>query len=377
MDNPSLRMMTRSTALEFDKSITWLRSNDGAINFADLVNSRLQHPVRPVASRDVEVFSDIDRTLRQRHGTVADGTWVPLQALARRNTRALNTTGGQSLVSAAVSSDAASSLLPESGILSAGARVLTGIKTSTMGLPFIDSVSGGANWHAEGVAPAAAMEPAFSLATLEPKSISVELIITRRLMQNTSVDLDELIRAELAQRFGAAIDAAALYGDGVLEPLGLLRHPDLDVLSLGADGAAMAHQDIAEMEARVLTRANGGIASPNWIVGPKLARKLRTTAKTAGSMIYEGSDLLGHRVIQSAATPENLAKGSATGCSAMIFGDMEELFVGFWGPAAIDLLIDGHTMAKDGKIRIVARAELGIVARRVGAFVAVKDALTT
>lgn len=71
-----------------------------------------------------------------------------------------------------------------------------------------------------------------------------------------------------------------------------------------------------------------------------------------------------------------MTKGTSTGCAAMVFGDMSEIFVGFWGPAALDLLIDGFTLAKDGKIRIIARAEVGIVARRVGAFAAVKDALT-
>jgi hypothetical protein len=60
-----------------------------------------------------------------------------------------------------------------------------------------------------------------------------------------------------------------------------------------------------------------------------------------------------------------------------VFGDLAEIFVGFWGPAALDLMIDGYTLAKDAKIRIIARAEVGIVARRIGAFAAVKDALTT
>jgi len=43
----------------------------------------------------------------------------------------------------------------------------------------------------------------------------------------------------------------------------------------------------------------------------------------------------------------------------------------------LDLLIDGYTMAHQKKIRIIARAEVGIVARRIGAFAGVKDAITT
>ena len=55
---------------------------------------------------------------------------------------------------------------------------------------------------------------------------------------------------------------------------------------------------------------------------------------------------------------------------------MADIFVGFGGPAALDLMVDGYTMARSGKIRIVARAESGLAARRIGAFAAVKDALT-
>ena len=376
MEFNSLQTLTRSTSLELDRTITWQRSNEGCIDLAALVNSRLKEPLRPIASREVEVFADIDRVLRQRSGAVADGTWLPLSALTRPETRDLDVVNGAPLKTTAVAATAAKTLLPTSGLISGGAQVLSGIKSATLSLPYLDGGTGGANWHAEGVAPVSPLEPNFLMASVVPKSICVELVISRRLLMNTAVDLNELLRQELAQRFGSAIDAAALNGDGLLEPGGLLNHPGLDVLSLGADGAAMTHGDLAELEARVLTRANGSMSSPAWLIGPKMTRKLRTTAQNAGAMVFEGGDLLGHRVIQTSAIPENMTKGTSTGCAAMVFGDMSEIFVGFWGPAALDLLIDGFTLAKDGKIRIIARAEVGIVARRVGAFAAVKDALT-
>ena len=376
MEFSSLQTLTRGTSLELDRAITWQRSNEGCIDLAALVNSRLKEPLRPIATREVEVFADIDRVLRQRSGQVANGTWLPLSALASPETRDLDISNGTPLRTPAVLPNAAKTLLPTSGLISGGAQVLSGIRSSTLSLPYLDGGTGGAAWHAEGTGPAVSLEPNFLAATIVPKSIVVELIVSRRLLMNTAIDLNELLRQELAQRFGSAIDAAALNGDGLLEPGGLLNRPDLDVLSLGTDGAAMTHGDLAELEARVLTRANGSMSSPAWLIGPKMTRKLRTTAKNAGAMVFEGGDLLGHRVIQTSAIPENMTKGTSTGCAAMVFGDMSEIFVGFWGPAALDLLIDGFTLAKDGKIRIIARAEVGIVARRVGAFAAVKDALT-
>ena len=376
MEFSSLQTLTRGTSLELDRDITWQRSNEGCIDLAALVNSRLKEPLRPIATREVEVFADIDRVLRQRSGQVANGTWLPLSALASPETRDLDISNGTPLRTPAVLPNAAKTLLPTSGLISGGAQVLSGIRSSTLSLPYLDGGTGGAAWHAEGTGPAVSLEPNFLAATIVPKSIVVELIVSRRLLMNTAIDLNELLRQELAQRFGSAIDAAALNGDGLLEPGGLLNRPDLDVLSLGTDGAAMTHGDLAELEARVLTRANGSMARPAWLIGPKMTRKLRTTAKNAGAMVFEGRDLLGHQVIQTSAIPENMTKGSSTSCAAMVFGDLAEIFVGFWGPAALDLIIDGYTLAKSAKIRIVARAEVGVAARRIGAFAAVKDALT-
>lgn len=368
--------MTRATELELVTTGHWLRSNEGALNFADLINSRLKDPVRVGSSNSVEAFSDIDRVLRTRSGQVANGTWIPLSMLQPSATRELNTTNGAPLKAATVAASATASLLPTSGVISGGAQVLTGLKGDTVSLPYVDNVTGGGQWHQEGVAPVTPAEISFLLAVLQPRSIAVELVITRSLLKNTSIDLDALVREELALRFGAAIDAAALAGDGILEPQGLLNSGDLDVFDRAANGAAIAIADLAELEARVLSRANGCMTAPGWIMGPKLTRKLRATPKgTGGNMLYEGADLLGYRVVASSVIPENLTKGTSTDCSALIFGDLHELVIGFWGPAALDLLIDGYTMAHQQKIRIVARAEVGIVARRVGAFAAIKDAL--
>ena len=274
--------MTRATELELVTTGHWLRSNEGAMNFADLINSRLKDPVRVGSPNSAEAFSDIDRVLRTRSGQVANGTWIPLSMLQPSASRDLNTTSGAPLKTAAVASSATASLLPTSGVISGGAQVLTGLKGATVSLPYVDSVTGGAQWHQEGVAPAAQTELGFLLAVLQPKSIVVELVITRSLLMNTSIDLDALLREELAQRFGAAIDAAALSGDGILEPQGLLNSGDLDLYELGVNGAAITIADLAELEARVLSRANGCMTAPGWIMGPKLTRKLRATPKGTG-----------------------------------------------------------------------------------------------
>ena len=373
MEHTALRTLTRSTALELQTAGNWARCNAGTFNFSDLINSRLRQPFKVVDQVSVEVFSDIDRVLRQRSGAVADGTWIPFSALTRDNTTG---TAGAT-IAAAVDNQAVPTLLPTSGIVSGGATVLSGIRAGSLALPILDDMTfGGALWNGEG-AGAVDGQPSFKTLVLTPKTLSVEFVISRRLLLNTSIDLDELIRLELSQRFGAAIDAAAIAGAGGDEPSGLLSRADLDVVGLGFDGAAVTFDNLAEMEARVLRRANGSMAKPAWIIGPSLAQKLRTTPKTTASMIYEDRSILGHPAILSSVTPENLTKGAGTDLSALVFGDMAEIIIAFWGPAGIDMMVDGYTHAKDGRVRIIGRAEVGVGVRRIGAFAAITDAATT
>jgi len=74
--------------------------------------------------------------------------------------------------------------------------------------------------------------------------------------------------------------------------------------------------------------------------------------------------------------PDNLDKGTSTGvCSALVYGDWAECVIGFWGPQAVDILVDGVTQIRDGLIKITVRAEVGVAVRDVRAFAAYKDLL--
>ena len=367
----SLPVMTRSTELELAASQVFVRGNADKLSLLDFINTRVEYPTSSVDSSAAQAFADIDRTLRTRSGVTASGSWFPLYALVRDMT----TTNSAALTTGRVANVAAPSLLPQSGVISSGATVLSGQNGMTLGLPYVDSLTGGADWNPEGHA-SVQRDMDFKLALVQPKTIAIQVVVSRRLMMNSQVDLDGLLREEIARRLGAAIDAAAIDGTGGDDPVGLLRHPDLDILEMGANGAAIGWEHLAEIESRVQSRANGSLRRPTWLFGPKLAKKLRTTAKNSANMLHEGGDIFGHPAVCSAAMPEGLTKGASTDCATLLFGDLSEVFVVFWGPAAVDLLVDGYTMAKDGLVRIVARAEVGICARRIGGFAAIKDART-
>lgn len=144
METPLKKPWHVQRSPEFNASTMWTRNNE-RINLVDLINLRLEHPVKRVSDSVANAFSEIDETLRKRSGAVADGTWFPLHALARDMTAA----NSAALTSGRVSNSAAPSLLPTSGIVSGGATILSGIKGASLSLPYVDGANGGPAWHNE------------------------------------------------------------------------------------------------------------------------------------------------------------------------------------------------------------------------------------
>ena len=76
------------------------------------------------------------------------------------------------------------------------------------------------------------------------------------------------------------------------------------------------------------------------------------------------------------AIPSNLTKGDSSGvCSAMIFGNFNELLIGQWG--GLDMIIDPFTSKGKAIIEVSALAYHDILVRRPEAFAAIKDLTTT
>jgi len=310
-------------------------------------------------SRDLEATLEIANLARESAGGIAaNGTWVPLQALARDLT---TSNSGGALKVPGTADTIAPGLLPGSAVLGGGATLLTGLNAGVMSLPHIDSTldASGTAWIGEG-STGPQREPSFGVRTIAPKTLTIEIIISRRLLLNSAASIENELRREVLRRFLAEIDRVVLDGDGDLEPLGLLNDSAIQTLPAAA-APAWAH--IVDVEHAVASRT-GQLAAPAFLMHPSLRKKLRTTQRAAGlDFILPGDMLLDKPVRASTLVPSG----------SLIYGDLAELVVGFWGPLAIDLLVDGVTRAREGKVRLIGRAEVGSVARTPGAFAAYDD----
>lgn len=372
--NTPFATLARRTADELASAQQISKRFASKLDLGELIASRMKHKTKPMDERKLEAWTEVSESMRQRSGQVPMGTWVPLHVLSRD----LTTSSAGALVTGKIDVDHAASLLPTSAVLGGGATVLTGLQGSTFAITTSDpALSADDAWTAES-GPVLQREPGFKQSVLTPHTLTVQVVVSRRLLHQSTPDLNSLLANELSTRLGYVIDKAAISGSGSGQPLGILNHSGLDVQVAGANGAAPTYAHVVELEHQVRVRSTGNTAAGAYLMSPKLAKKLRTTQRVSGGdrFVYEDADLLGNAVRVAPNMPDNLTKGTSNGvCSALLFGDLAELVVGFWGPAAVDLLVDDVTLAKDGLVRIVARAEVGIAPRRIGAFSAYLDLL--
>lgn len=341
----------------------------------DYVLSHSQYKLAEFNAKSVAAVREVSDAAKEQTGHQPWGAWVPLAGL----TRDLTVSGSAALVTNTVAPSLQGSLEPHSAVMG-GATILTGLNGLAFSLPTIDQpVDAGSAWVAEGdTGPS--LEPSTRLATLQPKTMIYQVTVSRRLMMQTGFDLERALRAELLRNTMRAIDYAALAGAGADAPPGLLNDPDLDVLSAGANGAAPTWAHIVDLEHEASNRA-GNMVAPAFLTSPAIRKRLRLTQRAPGLdfiLSDTATTLLGQPLRISAQVPVDLTKGtSVENCSAMVFGDWAEVVVGFWGPAAIDVLVDAVTGAHRGQIKLTCRAEVGVAVRDIRAFSAFKDLWVT
>jgi HK97 family phage major capsid protein len=339
----------------------------------ELINGMMEYPQWSANTEAIASAYELSNACRERTGIPPNGIWVPLASLARN----LTVGNSNALTTGVIDNKLQAALSPVSAVM-AGATLLSGLGGASFSIPVMDStIDTESNWIGEGDV-GDQRELNTRLMTLEPKSLIFSVVVSRRLLANASVDLESELRKHILRRAMLAIDRAALNGVGGNAPSGLLANEDLQVLSAGDNGLAPSWDHLVEAEYQVSNRA-GSMIAPTFLSSPAMRKKLRKTPRGAGLdfILSDNVDtVMGQPLHTSAMVPDNLTKGTSEEvCSALIFGDLAEIVVGFWGPLAVDLLVDSRTLAREAKVKITCRVEVGVGVRNIGAFAAYKDLL--
>lgn len=239
-------------------------------------------------------------------------------------------------------------------------------------------------WVAENGAPTESA-PATGQLVASPKTVGAFVDYSRRLLLQSSIDVEAFVRADLAAVIGLMIQIAAFNGAGASnEPLGLLNTSGIGSVAGGTNGATPTYANMVDLETAVAT-ANGDVGNLAFLSNAKVRGWLRKTQEfsgTNGKAVWSSQpgsrgigDVLGYDAFCTNSMPSNLVKGtSGAVCSAIAFGNWSDLMIFMWG--GLDLLLDPYTGSTTGAKRVVALQDVDIGIRHAGSFAVMKDALT-
>jgi HK97 family phage major capsid protein len=335
----------------------------------------LANPGESAAQKAAAFERECSEAASAKIGKQSRGFMVPYD-VQKRDLTVGSATGGGNLVVTDLLSGSFIDILRNAMVLNQlGARMLTGLN----GMIAIPKQTGAATayWVAENGAPTESAQT-IGQVTMAPKTVGAFSDISRRLLLQSSIDVEAMVQNDLATVLGLAIQQAAINGTGAdNQPSGLLTLVTPGIIG-GDNGAAPTWANVIALETAI-SAANADIGTLGYLTNAKVRGKLKGTDKfsSTGQPVWEAGNmpLNGYRAAVTNAVPSNLVKGSSGAvASAILFGNFADLVIGMWG--GLDLMVDPYTGSTAGTIRVVALQDVDVAVRNVESFASMVDALT-
>jgi HK97 family phage major capsid protein len=213
---------------------------------------------------------------------------------------------------------------------------------------------------------------------MSPKCVGAFTNISRKLLLQSSLDVEAMVQTDLATAVALGVQSAAITGGGAGEPTGILSTAGIGDVAGGTNGLIPTWANIVELETDVAV-ANADIGTLGYLTNTRVRGRLKTTSKVSGQngFIWEGgaTPLNEYQCGVTNAVPSNLTKGTAIGnCSAIIFGNWADLVIGMWG--GLDILVNPYAGDLAGTLRVVVHQDVDVALRNAVSFSAMRDALT-
>jgi HK97 family phage major capsid protein len=336
----------------------------------------LANPTDRQAQEAAAFEFEASRATAKSYNKESRGLMVPNEVLKRDLTVGTTTAGGHTVQTDLLSGSFIDVLRNRMALDKLGVTMLMDLQGNVA----IPRQTGGATayWVAENAAPTESQQ-AFDQVTLSPKTVGAFTDISRRLLNQSSIDVERFVRNDLATVLALAIDAAGVNGSGSSnQPTGILNTSSIGSVAGGTNGANVTWQNIIDLEAAV-SNANADVGNLAYLTNSKQRGRFKSIQKVAtygdGFIWNDGAaPVNGYNCVISNQVPSNLTKGSSSGvCSAIIFGNFVDLIIGMWG--GLDLIIDPSTGSTAGTLRVVALQDVDIAVRHPESFAAMKDAL--
>lgn len=286
--------------------------------------------------------------LRERSADTR-GILVPHDVMIR--TRALDTTTGAGVVGQSIMTPLVDALRARLVLPQLGLRTI-----STSGKFKLPRVTSGNVYHVDGASPTA-HNRAPDAVEFDLHTIAGKTKITRKMLLASDIDVQAYVWDTLIGDIAGGIQVGCLTGSGTSgEPKGLFKYTGSDgvnVVALGATGAAATYANLLEMVAGVNT--GNAFASQGFLLSEKGAAKLEGTPKVTGQAFFcldpAAGTCAGRKYLATSAVPDNLTKSSGTNLSAMAFAAWEYAVLALF--SGVDVFVNPYA-DDDGGVLISA-----------------------
>ena len=258
-------------------------------------------------------------------------------------------------------------------VMQAGARMMPGL-TGNISIPRL--TGGSVTWPGE-TGNSSDFAASFDAVTMSPKRATAYQTLSKQLLAQSTYSVEQIIREDMVRAIALAVDDVAIEGGAANAPTGILMTSGIGAVSCNSAtgaGAAIAWEDVVALEKEVAID-NADVAALAFVTNPKVKAQLRNThVGTDQRMALDlANTLLGYPIHTTTQVPSDLTKADATGLSAIIFGNWNDLIIGQWG--GLDVTVDPFTAAISAQVKIYIDSFWDVAIRHAQSFSAAKDVL--
>ena len=350
-----LENISNDTPLETPSEIGMTKEEVREFSLVKAIRA-MANPSDRKAQEDAAFEFECSAEAARQYGKDAQGIMLPADVLRTWGKRDLNTSDDSTLIAEDYRGDSFIDVLRnESSVMQAGATMLRGLQGNVV-IPKKTAASS-AGWIATEGNPAAESEFTAGSVTMSPKVIGAFTDATRLLLQQSSLDVENLIRDDLTKSIATAIDLGALAGSGSSgQPTGIANTSGINTTTFAAANPTWA--EIVAMESAV-ANDNALTGSLGYICRPADFGTLKTTEKATGTaqfVVSPDNSMNGYNVVRS----NQVTSGD------FYFGNFADLLIGMYG--GLDITVDPYALSTSGGVRIVALQTVDVAVRHAVSF---------
>ena len=350
-----LENISNNTPLETPSEIGMTKEEVREFSLVRAIRA-MANPADRKAQEDAAFEFECSAEAARQYGKDAQGIMLPAEVLRTWKQRDINSSDDSTLIAEDYrGGDFIDVLRNSSSVMQAGATMLRGLQGNVV-IPK-KTAAASAGWIATEGAAAAESEFTSGSVTMSPKVIGAFTDATRLLLQQSSLDVENLIRDDLTQSIATAIDLGALAGSGSSgQPTGISNTSGINTTTFAAANPTWA--EIVAMESAV-ANDNALNGSLSYICRPADFGTLKTTEKatnTAQFVVSPDNSMNGYNVIRS----NQVTSGD------FYFGNFADLLIGMYG--GLDITVDPYALSTSGGVRIVALQTVDVAVRHAVSF---------